>query len=99
MVFYDETNALQLDKDGMIATYSQPLYGPDSTIVGVMSTAISLIHLSKIVSNVHAYPNSYFFMIDEKGRYVGHPDSTRLFNKTIFTVADPQKNSDIIALG
>ena len=99
VVFYDETNALQLDKDGMIATYSQPLYGPDSTIVGVMSTAISLIHLSKIVSNVHAYPNSYFFMIDEKGRYVGHPDTSRLFRKTIFNVADPQEQQDLIALG
>ena len=76
--------------DGMIATYSKPLYGPDSTMVGVMSTEMSLLHLSKILAEEKPYPNSYFIMIDEKGRYVAHPDSTRLFNKTIFSVADPQ---------
>jgi signal transduction histidine kinase len=38
-------------------------------------------------------------LIDEQGRYVAHPDSTRLFNHTIFNVENPQQQSDIIALG
>jgi signal transduction histidine kinase len=99
LVYYDEANTLNLDKDGMIAAYSVPLFGADSTFVGVMSTAISLIHVSRIVSTENPYPHSYFFMVDEDGRYVGHPDTSRLFNKTIFTVANPQKQSGLIALG
>lgn len=99
VVYYDDTNTMKLDKDGMIAAYSKPLFGADSTFVGVMSTAISLIHISRIVSTDKPYPNSYFFMVDEEGRYVGHPDTSRLFNKTIFSLADPQEHPDIIALG
>lgn len=100
VVYYDETDQLNLDMNGMIATYSKPLYGPDSTMVGVISTELSLLHLSKILAEEKPYPNSYFIMVDEKGRYLGHPDSTRLFNKTIFSVAsDPQDQADLIAMG
>ena len=95
MLYYDET----LTKDCMMAVYSKPIYDADQLFLGVISSEISLLHLSKIMAEVKPYPHSYYLMIDEEGRYVGHPDSTRLFNKTIFTVADPQKNSDIIALG
>ena len=99
VVYYDESNQLELDMDGMMATYSRPLYGADSTMVGVVSTELSLLHLSKILAEEKPYPHSYFIMIDEKGRYVGHPDSTRLFNKTIFNVGTPQRQPDLIALG
>ena len=99
VVYYDESNQLELDMDGMMATYSRPLYGADSTLIGVVSTELSLLHLSKILAEEKPYPHSYFIMIDEKGRYVGHPDSTRLFNKTIFNVGTPQRQPDLIALG
>lgn len=94
MLYYDES----LTQDGM-AIYSKPIYNADQLFLGIISSEISLLHLSKIMAEDKPYPHSYYLMIDEQGRYVGHPDSTRLFNKTIFTVADPQKNSDIIALG
>ena len=99
VVYYDESNQLDLDKDGMIATYSRPLYNADSTIVGVMSTELSLLHLSQILGEEKPYPHSYYIMLDEMGRYVGHPDSTRLFNKTIFSAINPQTQPDLIALG
>ena len=38
-------------------------------------------------------------MIDEQGRYIGHPDTSRLFDKTIFSVVDAEQQADIIALG
>lgn len=99
IVYYDETNSLNMAEEGMMATYSKPLYDANQCFMGVLSTEFSLLHLSKIMAEVKPYPHSYYVMIDELGRYVGHPDSTRLFNKTIFTVADPQKQADIIALG
>lgn len=88
-----------MDEEGMMATYSKPLYDASQHFLGVISIEFSLLHLSKIMAEVKPYPHSYYMMIDEQGRYVGHPDSTRLFSKTIFSVADPQKQSDLIALG
>ena len=76
VVYYDEANELDLDMDGMIATYSKPLYDHHHQFVGVMSTEMSLLHLSQILAKEKPYPHSYFIMLDEKGRYVGHPDSS-----------------------
>ena len=99
VVHYDETNQLNLDMDGMIATYSRPLYDAHHQFVGVVSTEMSLLHISEILAKEKPYPNSYFILLDEKGRYVANPDSTRLFNKTIFSEANLQKQKDLIALG
>ena len=86
VVYTDEVDSLELTLDGMIASY-------------IISTDLSLLRLSKVMSEVRPYPNSYFMMIDNEGRYFVHPDSTRLFNQTIFTNADPRRQFDMIALG
>lgn len=99
VAYYDENNELELDEYGMIATYGKPLYGTDSTLVGVLSTELSLLHLSKILAEETPYPHAYFMLIDEKGRYVGHPDSTRLFKKTIFDMGNQMNQADLLALG
>lgn len=99
VVYTDEVDSLELTLDGMIASYGKPLYSADSSIVGIISTDLSLLRLSKVMSEVKPYPNSYFMMIDEDGRYIIHPDSTRLFTQTIFTNADPRRQYDMIALG
>ena len=92
-------SSVNINEDGTIASYPRPLYNADGEFVGIVSTWLSLLHISKFLAEVRPYPHSYYVLIDEQGRYVGHPDSTRLFSKTIFTVADPQRQSDLIALG
>ena len=99
VVYYDESDQLDLDMNGMMASYSRPLYDSDSTIIGVLSTELSLLHLSQILGEEKPYPHSYYIMLDEMGRYIGHPDSTRLFNTTIFNAIDPHTQTDLIALG
>lgn len=99
VVYTDEADSLELTLDGMVASYGKPLHGADSSIVGVISTDLSLLRLSRVISEVKPYPNSFFLMIDEEGRYFIHPDSARLFTQTIFTNADPRRQYDIIALG
>lgn len=99
VTYYDKQNALKLDDEGMMATYNRPLFDGNRRFIGVISTEMSLLHLSKIMAEVRPYAHSYYMLIDEKGRYVGHPDSTRLFSQTIFSVPDPQKQADLIALG
>ena len=98
-VFFDDTDTLNLVLDGLLASYCKPIYKADSTMVGVMSTDLSLKRLSRGISEMKPYPNSYFMMIDEDGRFFVHPDEDRLFYQTIFTDVDPQHNPDIIALG
>ena len=99
VAYYDEADSLELTLDGMVASYGRPLYRADSSFVGIISTDLSLLRLSRSMSKMKPYPHSYFMMIDEEGRYFVHPDSTRLFKQTIFTGADIRKQADLIVLG
>ena len=99
VVYYDESDSLALTLDGMIASYSKPLYDDNKNFVAVISTDLSLLRLSKSITKETPYEDSYFMMTGEEGRLYLHPDTTRLFTKTIFSDADPEKNADIFALG
>ena len=99
VAYFDESDSLELTIDGMVASYGRPLYNADNRFVGIVSTDLSLLHLSKLISVEKPYPNSYFMMIDDQGRYFVHPDSTKLFTQTIFSGADPRRQTDLIALG
>ena len=99
VAYYDEADSLELTIDGMVASYGKPLYDADSNMIGIISTDLSLLRLSKVMSEIRPYPNSYFMMLGEDGRFLIHPDSTRLFTETIFTRANPSQHADMIALG
>lgn len=97
--YYDEADSLELTIDGMVASYSKPLYNTDSQLVAVISSDLSLYRLSRIITAEKPYPHSYFMMLGEEGRYLLHPDSTRLFTETVFSGVDALKQADLIALG
>lgn len=99
VVYFDDVDSLDVTLDGMLASYGKPLRRPNGSVMGIISTDLSLMRLSKIISEVRPYPNSYFIMLDEEGRYMIHPDQSKLFYTTIFTDTDPQQHPDIIALG
>ncbi len=100
VAYYDETDSLELTLDGLLASYGRPIYDDQGRFVAVMSTDLSLLRLSRIVTEEEKpYPNSYFVMTDADGRFFIHPDSTRLFKETIFSGIDPRKQSDLIVLG
>lgn len=99
VVYYDESDSLALTHDGMLASYSKPLYDANKRFVGVISTDLSLQRLSKTITAETPYEDSYFMMTGDEGRYFLHPDTTQLFHKTIFSDANPQENADIFALG
>ena len=83
-----------------VATYCRPLCSDDGKILGVISADFSFSQLAKdIIATEHPYPSAYFILLDVNGRYLIHPDTTRLFRKTIFTDADPTQDADMIALG
>ena len=99
VLYYDEADSLNLTLDGIVASFSKPLHYADGRFAGIISSDLSMLRLSKLMSEEKPYPNSYFIMIDELGRYIVHPDSTMLFAHTIFEGADPRRQPDIIALG
>ena len=57
-------------------------------------------HMANMLSEgEQPYQHAYYVLLDGDGRYLIHPDSTRLFRKTIFTDADPCVDMDIITVG
>ena len=99
VVYYDNADSIAVSLDGLLASYGRPLYSADSTFLGVISTDLSLLRLSQVLTEQKPYPHSYFMMVDDEGHYIVHPDSSRLYNQTIFTNANPRENTDIFALG
>lgn len=97
--FFDDKDTLSLALDGMLASYCKPIYDSDGGFIAVLSSDFSLQRLSKLITANKPYPHSYFVMLNKEGRFFIHPDSTRLFEHTIFEGADPRKHSDLIALG
>lgn len=97
--YIDEVDSLDVVLKGALASYGRPLYRSDSICIGVISSDLSLLRLARTMNELKPYPKSYFMMVDENGRYLIHPDSTRLFNQTIFRDANPSSHADIIALG
>ena len=83
----------------VIASYCKPLRDNEGNYVGTISTDISLEWLSKTISEVKPYPNSYSIMIGAGGTYFVHPDSTKLFNETIFTPTLEKPDTALTALG
>lgn len=97
--FYEHTEGT-INLNEAIASYAKPLRRKDGTIVGIISTDLSFSRLGDAINvSEKSYPNAYFMLIGGDGRYFIHPDSTRLFRKTIFTDADPAKHAPLIALG
>ena len=89
-----------LDYHEAVASYCRPLHTADGRIAGVISADFSFSLLAKTINEAeHPYPDMYFMLVGNDGRYFIHPDETKLFRKTIFSDTDPHENTDIIALG
>ena len=59
----------------------------------------NLKRLSDAVTTLKPYPNSSAIMVGRDGKYLVHPDSTKLFRETIFSDAAPEAQRDIERLG
>ena len=102
--FWIEPFSEQLDGainyNDAVAAYCRPIRSEEGRIMGLINTDFAFSQLAKcIASTEHSYPDAYFVLLGADGRYFIHPDTTRLFRKTIYTDADPKRNADIIALG
>ena len=97
-MYNDDTKGL-VNPDRTLAVYSRPFYIKGEP-AGVVSAGLSFRKLSELIHGAHhPYPHAYFMILGADGRYLIHPDSTRLFHKTIFTDQDLTNNTEMIALG
>lgn len=96
---FDEDNEDTLAATELTVSYSKPLFNSKGQLLGVMSGDYSLTKLAEVITADKPYPNAYFVLLGRDGHYFIHPDSTRLRNKTIFSLANANEHPDIIALG
>ena len=96
---FNDYNDNSLYTKNIIASYCKPLYSDDGRFLGVISTDLSFKHLKKTIADKQPYPNTYFALVNSKGRYIIHPDSTKEFNKTIFEDLNAETQPDLVALG
>ena len=102
--FWIEPFSEQLDgavnPNDAVAAYCRPIHSEEGRLMGLINTEFAFSQLAKsIASTEQSYPDAYFVLLGADGRYFIHPDTTRLFRKTIYTDADPKRNADIISLG
>ena len=83
----------------IITSYCMPMKDKDGQYVGTLSVDLSLSWLSKTISAVKPYPNSYSIMIGKGGTYFVHPDTTKLLYQSIFTETLERPNEALTELG
>lgn len=90
----------KVDYQEAVATYCRPIRMDDGRIVGVVTADLSFSRMAKILNEAEPLcQHAYYVLLGSDGRYLIHPDSTRLFRKTIFTDADSSEEMDLITLG
>jgi signal transduction histidine kinase len=96
---FDTGKACWIDSAG-IASYCRPLRTDVGHLAGVVTVDLSFSHLVEAINSVELpYSHAYFVMVSGDGRYLIHPDTTRVFKKTLFEDHDPNRSPDMIALG
>lgn len=97
---FKEYSEGKVDHNEAVATYCQPVRQKNGRIMGVLTADFAFSQMGKMLNEVeHPYEHAYYILLGGDGRYLMHPDTTRLFRKTIFTDADPSKDKDLITLG
>lgn len=69
----------------MMTTYSKPLYDKEGNFYGVITADLSLNRLTDLVSDIHAFENSYNLMVSRNASFIVHPNHDLLLNETIFS--------------
>ena len=96
---FDSGKACWVDSAG-IASYCRPLRTDGGHLAGVVTVDLSFSHLVEAINSVEQpYSHAYFVMVSGDGRYLIHPDTTRVFKKTLFEDHGPNRSPDMIALG
>lgn len=78
-----------------IITFCLPFINTNKETIAVMGVDVSLSLLSHLVLESKPSPNSYCTILNSDGKYIVHPDSTKLFYQIIYTQGEYKTNADI----
>lgn len=78
-----------------IITFCLPIPGIDGQPIGVMAVDASLSLLSQIVLEAKPSANSYSTLLAGDGSFIVHPDSSKLFHQTIFSLYEDAKDPSV----
>lgn len=79
--YYDEGGG-----NVLMTTYSYPVY-KSTGFLGVITADITLVELSRVISNIKILRSGYAFLISEKGMVMVHPDRNLIMNKNISDIS------------
>ena len=83
--------------DKLMTTYALPLYDAKGRFIAVITADVSLEDLSINMFTIRPYPDSYSFIINNKGTFISHPDKNVILKENIFSRAK-ELGSDDLAL-
>lgn len=86
-------------KQEIITSYCRPVYNYNGDFIGVVAIDLQQKWLSQAVTAVAPYPHSSSIMIGTDGRYLVHPDTTKLIYQSIFSDPDPRSRDEVVSLG
>lgn len=81
----------ELQRGQMMTTLSSPFI-ENGRFIGLVGADLVLTRFQELVLNIKPYPNSFAFLLSNKGVFLAHPDSL-IYQKSIADVL-PQFNSD-----
>ncbi len=77
----NEPYVSELQGGQMMTTLSSPLL-ENGKFIGLVGVDLVLTRFQELVGEIKPYPNSYAFLISNKGNFIAHPD-TSIFKKNI----------------
>jgi sigma-B regulation protein RsbU (phosphoserine phosphatase) len=86
--YYDEGSS---GGNVVLSTYSVPFYsydGTNETMKGIIAVDISIDWLSKIVSSIKLFDESYSMLVSENGSIISAPNLQWPYNESLFSLAD-----------
>ena len=74
----------QVNNNRTIA-YCQPIFDNHHTPYGIIKIDFSLKTITDLICNYKLFKSGYLFIVDQKGKFIAHPDSEVMESQTIFT--------------
>ncbi len=83
----------------LMTTYSVPLLDDDGKPFGVVTADVSIEELVDYIESMKPYKDGYTFIINAKGEYLSHPDSTVVLTKNVFSRAADLHSPELDTIG
>ncbi|MFS0553569.1 methyl-accepting chemotaxis protein [Brevibacillus sp. 179-C9.3 HS] len=78
-----------------MVTVVAPFYTPDKKLLGVATDDITLTDVQNLVSSTKVGETGWAFLVDQKGRYLSHPQAEKLMNHSVQT----DENASLAEIG